>query len=484
MNILRLRVVAGTALGVALAACSTSNGSGSEPPKVGESGGSGPVAGSGPVGGSGPVAGDMLLTSTELAALAELSPHELPASPPDAANAFADDPAAAAFGQRLFFDPGFSGALLDGDNDGSINALGNKGETGKVSCAGCHVPASGFSDTRTIRQQVSLGSGWGLRRAPSLLDAGQTKLLMWDGRRDDFYSQPFGVIENPVEMNSGRLFAAYHVAQAHADEYTAIFGPLPPFDDATRFPPLAAADAGCRDLDDNNACTGTLRGAPGDGAEYDGLSPDDQRAVTRVVVNVGKALGAYERLLGCGPGRFDQFMQGDATALSASEQRGAALFVGKAKCATCHGGPFLSDEAFHNVGLMPTQVATVFTDLNDSGAGKGFGEVIADPLNVKSDFSDGDDGRDPASVPAQAQGAFRTPRLRCVSNRPSFMHTAQLKKLADVVAFFDRGGDSFGYPGKSEIAPLGLSADERADLTAFLGALDGSGPDPKLLSAP
>jgi cytochrome c peroxidase len=124
-----------------------------------------------------------MLDRETLASLRALSPDELPAPPADASNAWADDADAASFGQALFFDTRFSGALLDGDNDGSPNALGTKGETGKVSCAGCHLPEAGFSDERTIRHQTSLGSGWGLRRAPSLLDVGHSSLLMWDGRR-------------------------------------------------------------------------------------------------------------------------------------------------------------------------------------------------------------------------------------------------------------------------------------------------------------
>jgi hypothetical protein len=65
------------------------------------------------------------------------------------------------------------------------------------------------------------------------------------------------------------------------------------------------------------------------------------------------------------------------------------------------------------------------------------------------------------------------------------MHTAQLRTVADVVAFFNAGGDPAGpYPGQSELVPLGLSDDEQADLTAFLSALQGPGPDAALLSAP
>jgi cytochrome c peroxidase len=84
-------------------------------------------------------------------------------------------------------------------------------------------------------------------------------------------------------------------------------------------------------------------------------------------------------------------------------------------------------------------------------------------------------------VPPVTEGAFRTPTLRCVARRPSFMHTAQLRTLADVVAFFDRGGDRAGYPGTNELAPLRLSADEQQDLVAFLQTLEGPGPAAALL---
>jgi cytochrome c peroxidase len=427
---------------------------------------------------------DPVLTTDELAALSAIALDEIPAPPSDVSNRFADDARAQAFGQTLFFDPSFSGRLLDGDNDGSVNALGRKGDTGKVACAGCHLPDSGFSDTRSLGGQISLAAGWGHRRAPSLLDVSRSKLIMWDGRRDALYNQVFGPIESAFEMNSSRLYAAKQVFSRHRTEYEALFGPMPPLDDTSRFPDLAPTVTGCAELGPGNVCTSVQRGAPGDGAEYDHMTADDQTAVTRVIVNVGKAIGAYERLLTCGTSAFDRWARGDTSALGRAEQRGAALFAGKARCITCHSGPFLSDEKFHDVGLKPTIVAVVFIDSNDQGAADGLRALIADPLNTKGPFSDGDDGRTPASVPPEATGAFRTPRLRCASKRPAFMHTGQLKTLDDVVAFFSRGGDSVGYPGTKEITPLDLTLRERADLVAFLKSLDGPGPDAKLLAPP
>jgi cytochrome c peroxidase len=420
-------------------------------------------------------------TAEERALLQTLSPETLPPVPPDTSNRWADDPAAARFGQRLFFDASLSGELIDSDNDGSVNAVGRKGDVGKVSCASCHVPENGFSDTRTVRQQISLGAGWGRRRAPSLLDVGHSKLLMWDGRRDALYNQVFGVIESPVEMNSSRLYAAKQIFALHRAEYEALFGAMPPLDDTQRFPPLAAKETGCRALDETNACPQPMRGAPGDGAEFDSMTAEDQEAVTRIVVNVGKAMGAYQRRLVCGPGRFDRFMHGEDGALDDSARRGAALFVGRAKCVSCHSGPFLSDEKFHNVGMRAALVATVFLNPNDRGAAEGIPAMIDDPLNVAGAFSDGDDGRIPASAGAALEGSFRTPRLRCVSTRPSFMHTGQVKGLDKAVAFFSRGGDMGGFPGVKEIERLDLDTGELADLVAFLTALDGPGPSADLL---
>ena len=137
---------------------------------------------------------------------------------------------------------------------------------------------------------------------------------------------------------------------------------------------------------------------------------------------------------------------------------------------------------FHNVGLTPVHVAQAFVDVGDKGAVDGIAAALTDSLNVRSAFSDGADDRLPAAVEASMTGAFRTPSLRCAASHPSFMHTGQLGTMAETIAFFDRGGDAAGgYPGHNELQPLGLSDADRADLTAFVNALQGAGPDAALL---
>jgi cytochrome c peroxidase len=393
--------------------------------------------------------------------------------PPDPTNRWADDAAAAALGQRLFFDTRFAGPLLDVANTGLAGTLGAVGDVQRVSCAGCHVPDSkSFVDTRTARGQISLAAGWTHRRTPALLDLGGVPFLGWDGRRATGYGVVFGVVDSPVELNSSRLFVAQQVVAGHRAEYEAIFGALPAL---AGYAPLAAAEAGCAEL-------------PADPRVDRCVKPGhDDPEVIRVVVNVGKALAAYTRRLGCGPSRFDAWIAGDAGALDSDEAAGAALFVGRAGCVRCHDGPRLTDDRFHNVGTPGGLLPFTGVDTSDDpGAADGLAAARVDPLGPGGAYSDGDDGRlDAAPTDAAALlGAFRTPSLRCLGSHPAFMHDGELRSLEDVVRMFDAGGGTDGFVGTPEIEPLGLSPEERAQLVAFLRALDGPGPDPALLIAP
>src|SRR5262249_32156594 len=182
--------------------------------------------------------------------------------------------------------------------------------------------------------------------------------------------------------------------------------------------------------------------------------------------------------------RFDAWLDGDDASLTPSEVRGATLFTGRGKCTSCHSGPNFTDGSFHDIGLAPATVAVAFIDTDDRGAADGVAAALDDPLSTRGAFSDGDRGVLPSSAGPELVGAFRTPTLRCISKQPSFMHTGQLRTLAEVVAFHDRGGDPpGGYPGTNELTPLELTDTERAVLVAFLGALDGPGA-PDALRAP
>ncbi|MFT3922022.1 MAG: cytochrome c peroxidase [Myxococcales bacterium] len=422
-----------------------------------------------------------LITTEQWATLQTLR-YDDGAPPPDPSNRFADDPAAARFGRTLFFDPSLSGPLIEADNDGGPATLGKQGEAGRVSCAGCHVPSAHFVDTRSPHRSISLAAQWTRRRTPTLLEIAFAPLYNWDGRRDSIWGQALGVMESENEFNSGRLFVAQQIFRLHRASYEALFGPLPPLDDSERFPALASEQAGCAEKLTSSGSVHICHGRPGDGDEYDGMSAGDRDLVTRVAVNVAKAMAAYVRQLRCGPGRFDSWLAGADDALDASEQRGAALFVGRGQCVSCHSGPRFTDGQFHNAGLAPALVAVAFVDADDRGAAEGLAQLLADPLNTRGAYSDGERAVLPATLGPNLEGGFRTPTLRCIAEQPSFMHTGQLKTLEQVVAFHDRGGDGMGnYPGQNELKPLGLSEGEQSDLAAFLRTLQGAGPESALL---
>jgi len=137
------------------------------------------------------------------------------------------------------------------------------------------------------------------------------------------------------------------------------------------------------------------------------------------------------------------------------------------------------------VGLSPAIVAVAIQDTDDHGAATGVAAALTDPMSTAGAFSDGDRHALPAAPGTNLDGAFRTPTLRCAASHPSFMHTGQLTSLPQVLAFFDRGGDPQGSaPGTNELAPLGLSDAEQADLVAFVQALAGPGPSIELLTPP
>ena len=156
---------------------------------------------------------------------------------------------------------------------------------------------------------------------------------------------------------------------------------------------------------------------------------------------VAKAISAYERMILSGNAPYDRFRAGDQTALSPAARRGLALFDGKANCKTCHVGFNFTDESYHNIG-------------------------------VGMDKEKPDLGRHTVTKREEHHGAFKTPTLRDVAKRPPYMHDGSVATLAEVIAFYNRGGVANKWLS-GEIKALDLSAGEQADLVAFLEALTG-----------
>lgn len=406
-----------------------------------------------------PTSQPVQFTHQERSRILQLSP--LPPLAPDETNAVADDSRAARFGQRLFFDPGFS-------------------RNGKVSCATCHLPEQHFTDGK----QLSEGLGRAVRNAPTIINAAYQRWIFWDGRADSLWAQAIHPIENPNEMGSSRTALAQRIAgnPSLRREYEAVFGPLPSAADLQRIPSQARPAAA---------------NAPDSAATlWAALSVEQQHAINRVAANFGKAIAAYERRLVARRAPFDVFVEGlrandpaKLAAISDSAKRGLKLFVGEANCRLCHSGPLFSDGEFHNV-----RVAPLSDELPpDSGRHGGVAQLLADPFNASGPFSDAPEGeaarrvRHLARKPGDA-GLFRTPTLRNVAVTAPYMHQGQFADLDRVLRHYNTFDGALPPDHHSTLerflAPLQLTDAELADLRAFLETLTDVALDPALLRTP
>jgi cytochrome c peroxidase len=151
-----------------------------------------------------------------------------------------------------------------------------------------------------------------------------------------------------------------------------------------------------------------------------------------------RALASFVRTLVSGDSAYDRFRRGDTSALGESAQRGLQLFQGeRAECTHCHVGFNFTNNGFRNNGTR-----------------------VDDP----------DPGRTALTLKDADFGKFRVPTLRNVAVSAPYMHDGSFVTLAAVVDHYDRGGE--GHPNTDPtLHPLGLSAEEKGDLVAFLESL-------------
>jgi cytochrome c peroxidase len=147
------------------------------------------------------------------------------------------------------------------------------------------------------------------------------------------------------------------------------------------------------------------------------------------------ALASFVRALVSGDSPYDRHLRGDDSAFGASELRGEMIFSSeRGGCFHCHPSGALTNDGYFDNG---TYVAG------------------------------GDRGRQIVTGRTGDLGKFKVPGLRNVSVSAPYMHDGSLPDLAAVIDQYDRGGR--GDPGTDpQIKPLGLTADEKLDLLAFL----------------
>jgi len=279
---------------------------------------------------------------------------------------------------------------------------------GTMSCATCHDPETGFADALPISLSYPTTRNW--RNSPGLLNVAYRKRLFHDGRATSLEEQALFPMMSPFEMNRNAdyLEEVLKTVPAYVEAFRSVFG----------------------------------------------------GEITRE--RVAMAIAAFERTLLSRDTPLDRHLRGEPGALTARQRAGLELFLGKAGCATCHNGPNLTDERFHNLGVpedpREKEDPRVLATARFVGKVSGF----PDYRTLR-----GDPGRFLVTKDPADWKAFATPPLREVAATAPYMHNGALPTLEAVIGFYDRGGGA--DPKKSPLLrPLGLSKEEKESLREFL----------------
>jgi cytochrome c peroxidase len=305
-------------------------------------------------------------------------------------------------------------------------------EDGPRSCATCHDPAEAFADGRPR----SVGVVRVDRNAIALANLRLVRWFGWDGGGDSLWAQSIRPILDAKELAltpeelRGRLAADARLAEAYA----------------------------------------RLFGAPAEASEPE-----------LVLVNVAKALAAFQETIVTGRTAFDDFRdaleRGDAVAMArypAAAQRGLELFVGRGRCNVCHFGPNFTNGEFDDAGVPH------FAEKGrvDPGRHGGIARLQASPFTLLGRYND-DPGRAPGLATRHVErlhrnwGEFRVPSLRNVARTAPYMHDGSRATLAAVVRHYSELDEErlHGIPGRRLLRALRLTPQEQADLVAFLETL-------------
>jgi cytochrome c peroxidase len=228
----------------------------------------------------------------------------------------------------------------------------------------------------------------------------------------------FGHTGNPVGRNAPTVYnAALHATQFWD-------GRAADVEEQAKGPILAGGEMG---MPNAEFVVETLKGVPEYLPYFEAAFPDNSDPIT--YDHVGQAIGAFERRL-MTPGRFDNFLAGDETALTDQEKKGLVLFIDNG-CIACHKGPALGGDMFARLGSAEPYVT------NDVGRFAVTGEE-------KDKYS------------------FKVPSLRNIAVTGPYLHDGSIPTLESMVQLMMRH-----QLGKK------LTLEEVDDMVTFLRALTG-----------
>jgi cytochrome c peroxidase len=233
----------------------------------------------------------------------------------------------------------------------------------------------------------------GSRNAPTVYNAAGFFSQFWDGRAATAEEQVGGPLLNPVEMGMG---SGSEVERA-------------------------------------------LRAMPEYVRSFAAAFPDDRQPVT--FANAGRAIASFERGL-VTPSRWDDYLRGDANALTPAEKAGLKTFL-DVGCMVCHTGRYLGGSMFERLGVV-------------------------EPWPNQSDR-----GRSAVTGRSEDAMMFKVPTLRNVAKTAPYFHDGSASTLDEAVTRM----------GRHQLG-LELAPNETRSIVTWLESLTGALPTEYIAKRP
>jgi cytochrome c peroxidase len=280
-------------------------------------------------------------------------------------------PEKAELGKKLFFDKRLSGG-------------------GTMSCAECHNPETGYSDTLDISPGYPTTKNW--RNSLPIINLAYNTVFSWDGRASTLEEQVLHEIDSAFKMNQDIDFLEEELKEV--PEYVAGFKKV--------FGSEIARD------------------------------------------RIAMALAAFQRTLVSTNAPIDKYLQGETEALTLIQKKGYEIFTGKGQCIKCHNGSNLTDEKFYNLGVPENPDVALDSMVS---AARRYTAKISEYTAYRTLTED--PGRYLVTKDRRDWKAFKTPSLREIALTGPYMHNGVFSNIEDVIDFFNIGGGD--DPGRTRL---------------------------------
>jgi len=319
--------------------------------------------------------------------------------------------------------PGYEYIRQEGDTEAKIQ-LGKQlfldpriSETGTISCNSCHNVMEGGD--QAVPKGVGVHGLTGPVNSPTVWNSGFHHTQFWDGRADTLAEQAEGPIVADVEMG----------------------------------------------MPDHQAALDRVRNVDGYVEQFQEVYGDevgsDDPAELITLETVTDAIAAYERTLVTPNSPYDQYVEGDADALTEQQLDGMETFT-ELGCQSCHYGPMFSGQWQEpESGNFYGQKHPTYPDNEQCSQYIDEYNLMDNPgrMGVTGDEAD--------------QYVYKVPTLRNVEHTAPYMHTGQVPTLDEAVRVM-----------AACQLDTELSDEQTEDLTAFLSSLTGEYPEQQMPRLP